>query len=1262
MCPVAFVDIIGAPPDLPMASHDSNYNEIKTKQSESEVNNEPTVEGKSTEENNKDVVAKLPKSVNNIHHSISTKKSNSNVKPLLKPKPVLAPKPALKPKPSLSPKPWAASVSHKPVTFDPNSSIPKSVSSNTLSSHSAEEDVPDCANGSLTKAQSMFEINNQSDDKLTHETSHIESKGSNQGSLGSLTITKDKTDPTDSPAESKKTFEDWDLSKPLDSLLQSEFIRAKEEADTKSRGSSFRSSGSSVHSQKSIQDSGIKGVDEVDRASSFHSSTKGNYSRDNFDDGLSFGNSTFFVSENKTEQKRGPHLRKPPPAPGRSNVKETDFTRRPSLKKPAPPRPVGPRIAPAPSKIPIIPTSAVPTKNLPSRPAPAQPGSVPARGPRKHARPAPPRPGATPNKPGEDLMGFSPTNTSLYVGEEEEDTEAVQELRTRIRHLEADIQEFEKSKAELHQMQENVGENEDLEIHENIQFYEDNIAGFKEELKTLKEQLAVESPRERNKMDEERKLAERKIQEERLREEQIRKSKEMKAERKEKRRKVIMELLQTEKDFLTSLNLIMETFQGPTAEKHKEVDVLMMCGNIEEVAEVSQKLLTKLEDATNGKDFSQQVIGESFVMLAEDMKNVYAPYCRNHDDVITLIEKYNQNADIKAYLERLLDRLREKHVVFDLEALLIKPVQRILKYPLLLNELLKSTEDEHPDKKEVMIAIKAMTDVASAINEYKRRKDLVYKYKKDTDVSLGEKFSKLSLHSIKKKSSRIKERFSANLGFIEQTRDAEFDKEESRYRHLEKTVRVFIKDVQLYLEEVQNVVSCQESITTDIEDFYGEKRDMVEVERYQSFYNQIHMTFLPNFKIEVDELVVLPLGQMTQMFEGPNKVIQKRYDKLLDYDNLKRKSQSDKVFEKPMQSAKQNYEALNAQLLDELPRMYSLASRLFRDCVGSFVRAQREFYDKMLQQMYALLELGMLNEENIIEEFNIKHTSVVDKLAMLSFMPKTFSPRVADQKQEKKNKRMSLDSSMLRSTEAVPQIDSQRIFVTQKYPANKLFRVSETHIAVDALDISLCEGDVVGVIVEKDPMGNKERWFVDNGASKGFISKKLLIPYQPSPARPLSLGEDLLRPSQGSLSPVSPKSSQSPWPAAPSPVIQSTGSGSVLHTLPEADDIDFALDEDMAPDLGDINQGYVHDNLTADSPSVIAWNTASQQVEEEPELFYAEYAFSSRNDNEVTLFEHQVVTVISMHDQEGNPEWWYVEADGHYGYAPASYLRRMDAT
>ena len=38
--------------------------------------------------------------------------------------------------------------------------------------------------------------------------------------------------------------------------------------------------------------------------------------------------------------------------------------------------------------------------------------------------------------------------------------------------------------------------------------------------------------------------------------------------------------------------------------------------------------------------------------------------------------------------------------------------------------LLQSTEEDHPDKKDILNAINCMTDVASTINEYKRRTDL----------------------------------------------------------------------------------------------------------------------------------------------------------------------------------------------------------------------------------------------------------------------------------------------------------------------------------------------------------------------------------------------------------------------------------------------------------------------------------------------------------------------------------------------------------
>lgn len=35
------------------------------------------------------------------------------------------------------------------------------------------------------------------------------------------------------------------------------------------------------------------------------------------------------------------------------------------------------------------------------------------------------------------------------------------------------------------------------------------------------------------------------------------------------------------------------------------------------------------------------LIGPCFTQLCEDMKNAYAPYCRNHDEVIAVLEKVN---------------------------------------------------------------------------------------------------------------------------------------------------------------------------------------------------------------------------------------------------------------------------------------------------------------------------------------------------------------------------------------------------------------------------------------------------------------------------------------------------------------------------------------------------------------------------------------------------------------------------------------------
>ena len=70
--------------------------------------------------------------------------------------------------------------------------------------------------------------------------------------------------------------------------------------------------------------------------------------------------------------------------------------------------------------------------------------------------------------------------------------------------------------------------------------------------------------------------------------------------------------------------------------------------------------------------------------------------------------------------------------------------------------------------------------------------------------------------------------------------------------------------------------------------------------------------------------------------------------------------------------------------------------------------------------------------------------------------------------------------------------------VAGKYLASKVYLVTKTSLgSCNQLELGVREGDVLGVIQQKDPLGNRARWFCDNGAAKGFVSADCLV-QQPS--------------------------------------------------------------------------------------------------------------------------------------------------------------------
>ena len=94
-----------------------------------------------------------------------------------------------------------------------------------------------------------------------------------------------------------------------------------------------------------------------------------------------------------------------------------------------------------------------------------------------------------------------------------------------------------------------------------------------------------------------------------------------------------------------------------------------------------------------------------------------------------------------------------------------------------------------------------MGEVAAAINEGKRRKELVNKYTKGEEKSL---LSKVNLHTFGKKTMRFNQKL-----FHSQKDDAEFQIQEKKLHAIEIVAKKLIKRVSDYLTVVRTDRICR---------------------------------------------------------------------------------------------------------------------------------------------------------------------------------------------------------------------------------------------------------------------------------------------------------------------------------------------------------------------------------------------------------------------------------------------------------------------
>jgi hypothetical protein len=96
---------------------------------------------------------------------------------------------------------------------------------------------------------------------------------------------------------------------------------------------------------------------------------------------------------------------------------------------------------------------------------------------------------------------------------------------------------------------------------------------------------------------------------------------------------------------------------------------------------------------------------------------VYTQYINNYNQAASRLEECKKN---KLFAQFLLDCKSLPKVELELSSYLIMPIQRIPRYQLLLDGLVKATPKDHPDYTDLSSALKQIVSVADYMNERKR--------------------------------------------------------------------------------------------------------------------------------------------------------------------------------------------------------------------------------------------------------------------------------------------------------------------------------------------------------------------------------------------------------------------------------------------------------------------------------------------------------------------------------------------------------------
>lgn len=497
------------------------------------------------------------------------------------------------------------------------------------------------------------------------------------------------------------------------------------------------------------------------------------------------------------------------------------------------------------------------------------------------------------------------------------------------------------------------------------------------------------------------------------------------------RRNVIKELVDTEAVFVRDMNIVEEIYKG-TAEACPKLDdqtVKLIFRNTDEIIGFHTSFLQQVREAVSTvytiqarrPALSRQAsfmseaghaqghppeiddsrdrgssLGPVFKDNMEQMKLVHEGFLRNSDHAAKKLIQIQQDPTVKVWLNECNEVAKDLTAAWDLDSLLIKPMQRITKYPNLIMTLLQHTPKDHPDRESLVEAKDLLETAIIEINKTKKNFELVGQIvgrkRKESDVKAG--FARAFGKRVDKLQAG---------GGNRPAEDAEYAKLNERFGDDYLRLQVVLRDVEFYTRQVSAYVHEFLQYLSSIElvmRFQPGSYPELEAKwvQFNISIRDLEKVALEEHLSSVRKHVIEPFELVIKAYGNPSLAMKKRQKRRVDFERYEQLKRGGKNADAKLKELVEQYEALNDTLKKELPKLSGLTEKVGNICLGNFVNIQANWYSIWKEKMKLVLGEkcpDMPDLKEVVAAFHRDHPYAQEQLANIGILNPMYKGRVS---------------------------------------------------------------------------------------------------------------------------------------------------------------------------------------------------------------------------------------------------------------------------